>query len=204
MQQQAMEFPLERELAEGEELLWSGRPDPSRRALSAGPNVAFMVLACVFGVIGVLLPVAAQIPSFIGIGSEAAAIISQVFYIIGGTFLFMAILFGIFAIAFRQPLRQMIYAITNQRVIILRRGATLTVDSYARNDIGRITRRERPDGSGDLIFADARSPYGYNYNSSAYGASNGNGTMFNAGRFTGIPNVRGTEHLLRSTFKVER
>ncbi|MDQ2887591.1 MAG: hypothetical protein M3Y39_16075 [Chloroflexota bacterium] len=203
MQQQEMEFSLEKELAEGEELLWFGHPDPSRRATMAGPTLAFIILTSVFGVLGILFLVAALIISFFAIASRATAVVSLVFYIIGGTFLFLAILFGLFATFLRQPLRQTVYGITNQRVIILRRGATLTVDSYTKNDIGHITRRERPDGSGDLIFANARSPYGYNYNSSAYGASYGYGNMSGSGKFTGIPNVRATEQLLRSTFKIE-
>jgi len=45
-----------------------------------------------------------------------------------------------------------VYAVTNQRVMIISGGSTRTVKSITPADILSIDHRERPDGSGDIVI----------------------------------------------------
>jgi hypothetical protein len=203
-QQQEFDSQLAGELDEGEQVLWSAHPITGR-ALSGSPGRVYLILAIVFGSVGLLMLVVGLILLLALRDGAAAASVAP--FIIGGTFLFLTLMFGIFAIVFNASPRGTFYAITERRIIVITRGRFYTVDSYSRDDIGRITRMERPDGSGDLIFAqggrNAAGAYGYNYGN--YNAGYGGGTyspsMMNTGRFVGIANVRTAEQLVRRTFK---
>jgi len=117
-------------------------------------------------------------------------------------FLFLTVLFVILGLILRQSLKGTLYAVTDQRIIVMNTGRTLTVDSYGRDDIGQIRRSERPDGSGDLTFAstNTRMSYGYGYNS-AYGNNAYGANTASMGKFVGIPDVRAAERVVRRTFK---
>jgi len=195
---------LKREMGPGEELLWFNRPDTKRFRMT-GPNGIFLILTIIFGSIGLPMTIVA-ITLLATPHDTNGTNLATAFFIIGGTFLFMTLFFGIFALFYRQASRHTLYGITNQRIIILNTGPILTVDSYSRNDIGHITRRERPDNSGDLFFTGPRSPmYQYNnnyaYNNSNYSYGYGAYGMSNTGRFIAIPDVRTAERILRETFK---
>lgn len=208
-QQQEMDSALYSELEEGERILWAGRPAPGSRN-SASPTYVFIILATVFGLIGIAM----LLTGFILSGttsSRASQSASIVMFALGGSFAFTALLMGFFAAIFKQPLRGVLYAITDRRIITFNTGSTRIVTSYGRTDIGSVTRIERQDGTGDLIFAQTRMPgygYGYgnvNYSYGSYGTGaygpRAAGAMAGAGRFIGIPNVREVEHLLIRTFK---
>ena len=65
-------------------------------------------------------------------------------------------------------------------------GRTKKVETFTANDIGKIERKEKPDGSGDLIFK-----YDISYDSS-------NKRRAKPVGFYGIPNVRSVEqHLVQ-------
>ena len=58
----------------------------------------------------------------------------------------------------RRMARQTLYALSNQRVITLQKGPfALHVRSFAREHLGNMQRTERPDGTGDLVFAQVHS-----------------------------------------------
>ncbi len=202
--QQEIGSLLGQELGEGEEIQWSNRPE---RGGSAGPANVFMILVLIFGCIGFAMLIVAIILLTV-VHTKGSTIASIPLFIVSGTFLFLTLLFGIFSLVYRQVPRNTLYAITNQRIMILRTGPVLTVDSYSRNDIGYLTRRERPDGSGDLFFTNLRSPYSYSYNNgygnNGYSYGYGSYGMSGTGRFIGISNVRSVEQILRTTFKVDR
>ncbi len=203
--QQQMETSLNAELTEGEELLWSGSPDPHTKSI-VSPARVFLILALVFGIVGIVLLV-------IGVIIQITTTDPQVrqgmlgLEIPGGTFILLAIMFTIFTIVYSKVPRNMLYAITNRRAIIIRTGTYTTIDSFAKNDIGPIRRLERPDGSGDLIFA-LHNQFGYNsQNSGSYGNSyNTYNSGYNPGRygtgiFLSIHDVRLAERILITTLK---
>ena len=69
-----------------------------------------------------------------------------VFFVLGLSYLLIGLV-GSF------PSRNTLYAITNRRVIILRSGRNARVSSYPKRAITQVQHIERPDGSGDLVFA---------------------------------------------------
>src|SRR5581483_2256130 len=203
MQQQTMDALIENELQEGEQLLWFDRPS----AKSSLPRMnVFLILCLVFGVIGLVLLAIAGILAF-SVAGRAGSAASLALLIIGIVFLFTTILFGIFAVVFKFSPKNLVYAITDQRVMIIRTGNLLTVDSYGKADIGPIRRSERPDGSGDIIFTVSRFPYsygygGYGYSGYNYGTyGNYNLSLSSSGRLLGIQNARTVERILRQTLK---
>ncbi len=112
----------------------------------------------------------------------------------------------------RPNLKDTVYAITDSRIIMVTSGKRLIVYSYGKEDIGILNRIERPDGSGDLIFAANPQTFPYGRNTSAYSTSYGAyggtssnmgtwGVATNAGKLLGITSVRDVERIVRRTFK---
>ena len=211
--QQEIDALIANELEEGERVLWTDRPHPSSRS-SASPTMAFYIMASVFGLIGVMLILIGFIVSISVHGKNGSDVLLAL-SIIGTTFVIMAIIFSIIALVYRPNLKGTAYAITEQRIITVITGRSLIVYSYGKDDIGVLNRIERPDGSGDLIFAANRQASHYGGNYSYYGASYGGysgtagnmgtlGAAANAGKFLGIANVRDVERVVRRTFKQER
>src|SRR4029077_15515732 len=48
--------------------------------------------------------------------------------------------------------RSTVYAVTNQRVLVITGNGTRSVKSYTPADIVSVEHRERPDGSGDVVI----------------------------------------------------
>ncbi len=209
--QQEIDALIAKELEEGERVLWTDRPNPNNRS-SASPIITFYILTAVFGFIGIMLILIGFIIS-ISVHGKSGSDVLLALSIIGTTFIFLAIVFSIIALVYRPNLKGTAYAITEQRIITVITGRSLTVYSYGKNDISVLNRIERPDGSGDLIFAANRQamPYyggNYGYYGASYGAYGGTaggmgtlGASANAGKFLGIANVRDVERIVRRTFK---
>ncbi|MEO6889367.1 MAG: hypothetical protein ABI456_08850 [Ktedonobacteraceae bacterium] len=197
--QHEIESLLPGELGEGEQVLWSGRPKPGARSRNS-PGTVLLILALVYGLLGIAMLVLGFILS--SALPDRASPASLVPYIMAAVFLFLTVLFVILGLILRQSLKGTLYAVTDQRIIVMNTGRTLTVDSYGRDDIGQIRRSERPDGSGDLTFAstNTRMSYGYGYNS-AYGNNAYGANTASMGKFVGIPDVRAAERVVRRTFK---
>ncbi len=204
--EQNMEGVLERELEEGEELLWFGQPSTQSRNRPA-PTRLFTILAAIFGSIGLAL----LIPGIIFLAVLEFFDAGLPLTIIGGTFLLLSLIYTICAITLRFPLKNTLYAITDQRIIVLTTGRNTIVDSYSKKDIGPITRVEQADGVGDLFFTSQQGGYGYNYSynynyNGTSSSSNSNSTGnnwnrgMNKGKFIGVPAVREVERLIRRTF----
>lgn len=192
------------ELAEGEEMLWFGSPQPGSRA-SGGPGIVFRILGTVFGLIGFSLLLVSILFTLLQ-PFGGSTIIFTVFFSIGLPFFIIGVVFTILGFVLKPALKSVYYAITDQRIIILHPGHNLRVESYGKEEIGRLLRTEHPDGSGDLEFT--RQPTSSNYVAySNYGNYNtgyqGNaGTSYpSTGRFIGVPNIRSVEQLIRRTFK---
>ena len=191
MQIQTMEASISNELLEGEELLWSGRPDPQRRS-AVSPARVFLILGLVFlpiSVVIVIIGLALLLSSVFPPGSQAG---SLGLFIPGGVFFLLGLIYLIIGLVGSFPSRNALYAITNRRVIILRSGRYLSVSSYSKRAITQVHRIERPDGSGDLIFV-GNLPYG------GYGNNQSNAGISSTGRlgaFSAIPNVRLVEQKL--------
>ena len=139
------------ELQSGESLYWTGTADPGRAALTALP-------ASIFGI-----PFAGFALFWISQAYHATSAMSKssqnaftkgftVFPLFGVPFLLIGL--GIILAplwAFLKG-RSTVYAVTNQRVMIITGGSTRSVKSIMPADIVSIDHRERPDGSGDIVI----------------------------------------------------
>ena len=189
MQIQTMEASIGNELLEGEELLWSGRPDPQRRSI-VSPTRVFRILGLVFlpiGLVAVIIGLSLLLSSVIPPGSQGSLL---GLFIPGGVFIVLGLVYLIIGLVGSFPTRNALYAITNRRVIILRPGRYLNVSSYSKRAITQVHRVERPDGSGDLVFVGNPPNYG---NSGNYQSTSIAGRL---GAFSAIPNVRLAEQKL--------
>ena len=191
MQIQTMEASLSNELLEGEEVLWSGRPDPQRRRI-VSPARVFLILGLVFlpiGLLAVIIGLTLLLSSVFPPGFQAS---SLALFIPGGVFFVLGLVYLLIGLVGFSPFRNTLYAITNRRVIILRPGRYLGVSSYGKRAVTQVHRIERPDGSGDLIFV-GNPPSGSSGNTQS---NTGTSSTGRPGVFSAIPNVRLVEHML--------
>ncbi len=157
---------VEAELLPGEELLWVGQGDGrlNARRMSGAPIRAVLVLLVaglvMVSIFGGLFMTRGMVTT--GFGSFFPAV--SIFSIMAIVLLLVVLrVSGVFTQTFRNA--QATYAITNRRIMILTGRRTTQVASYGRQDIERIERRMRSDGSGDLIFRyeDLPRRYGSGY-----------------------------------------
>ncbi|MCK6625603.1 MAG: hypothetical protein L6R45_10560 [Anaerolineae bacterium] len=184
------------ELRPGEKLLWSGRPEPKRLARQGG-NVVMVVFGLVFIGFAVLWLSSAIMPSLevlntpLPEATQTEWMITLLAPLFSLPFLLVGL--GLMSVpywAYRQAFKTM-YALTDQRAMIIVNGKTLLVSSYSDKDIGDIEPVERSNGRGDLIFA---SELVRGRGSTSYTRKIG---------FIGIPDVRMVEQLMLDTFKRE-
>jgi hypothetical protein len=139
------------ELQSGESLYWTGTADPARAAMSALP-------ASIFGI-----PFAGFALFWITQAYHATNTMSKsshnaftdgfrVFPLFGLPFLFIGL--GVILAPLWAYLtgRNTVYAVTNQRVMVITGGSSRSVKSYTPADIVNVEHRERPDGSGDIAI----------------------------------------------------
>jgi len=168
----------QREMRPGEKLIWAERPRPG--AVARGG-----LTASLFGIpfLGFAL-----FWTFMASGAIRQGGFGLFFPLFGLPFIAVGIgLVGTPLWAARRA-RSTIYAITDQRLLIMQTGSTNEVQSYGPEDLDSLDRRERPDGSGDIIFR--------NENLVRRGR---NGTYVTNNRigFFGVPEVRQVEQAIR-------
>ena len=132
---------VEAELQPGEQLLWLGGPNPMRMALSSAG-------AALFGVPWTAFWLWALLGHFTSV--SWAWWPAALFY---GIPLWIGYLSAPAPYWSWRAARRTAYAVTDRRVLIVRRGKARTVDSYAPDGITDAHRTERRDGSGDLVLA---------------------------------------------------
>lgn len=160
---------VENELLAGEDLLWVGLPG-SRLKLQGVPQRARAAAVTLFTVCigtGVTLLLARTGPRVLPLMA---------------LLMVLGLLIAFLVWQLNRLSRGTIYAVTDRRVLILHPGGRAR--SYGPQDLRGIERREKPDGSGDLIFnpgseSTIEAPVG----------------------FFGIEHVRQVEALLLETFR---
>ncbi len=139
------------ELRGGEQILWTGRPDPKRGRLTFGiwlfaiPWTAFS-LFWVFMATGGLWSATSS-------NAEKGSLWTQVVFGLFGL-PFVLIGFGMLLSPFFgiRKLRATGYYITSDRMLTITTGKVREVKSVPISSVSEIIRRERKDGSGDLVF----------------------------------------------------
>jgi hypothetical protein len=165
------------ELQSGESLCWTGTADPGRAALSALPASIFGIPFAGFALFWITQ--AFHATSAMSKSNNAFAKGFSVFPIFGVPFLLVGL--GIILAPLWAFLKggNTVYAVTNQRVMIITGGGNRSVKSYTPADIVSVEHRERPDGSGDIAIT-----------TNAIVRSNNNFTSQVKVALCGIPNVK--------------
>ena len=139
------------ELQSGESLYWTGTADPGRAALSALPAAVFGIPFAGFALFWITQ--AYRATSHISHNSNNSfASGFSVFPLFGVPFLLIGL--GIVLAPLWAYLKgsSTVYAVTNQRVMIITGNGSRTVKSLTPADIVGVDYRERPDGSGDIAI----------------------------------------------------
>lgn len=182
------------ELRAGEQMLWWGRPNPKhrmKRRQSQMITVRFAIVLSAFLVIliidATMLP---DIPYILRSGAYLLLLMLLFNMIVVYSFFYTLQVYRVH-LHLQKQLRHTFYAITDQRAFMMTAlpGKSRAVVSYAREDIGTISREEGEGGWGDLTFGILRP------------ATIGTRTRLTQSRFSGIPNVRRVEEIMFRTFK---
>jgi hypothetical protein len=165
------------ELQSGESLYWTGLADPRRAAITAIPAALFGIPFAGFALFWIT---AAYRGTHVMSRSSSNGFTNtfSFFPLFGLPFLLIGL-----AIVF-APLwaylkgRSTVYAVTNQRVMVISGGTSRSVKSYTPADIVSVEHRERPDGSGDVLIR-----------TNAVTRTNNSVSQVTVGLF-GVPNVK--------------
>ncbi|MBZ0296104.1 MAG: hypothetical protein K8L99_26325 [Anaerolineae bacterium] len=143
---EALRDTIEQQLMAGEELLWAGQPDPMRMArrklLQAGFGVIWLVF--VIFIFGDFWTMPSRGPNVGGFGSIFS--LMPLFFI------------GVGSWTVSTPLRdyftakRTIYAVTDQRALIISGLFSQSAKSYGRHQIEFVDTRVHSNGTGDIIF----------------------------------------------------
>jgi hypothetical protein len=139
------------ELQSGESLYWTGAADPRRAAIAALPASLFGIPFAgfaLFWITGAYHATSAMSRSSSNSFTKGFA----VFPLFGLPFLLIGL--GVILAPLWVYLKGLstVYAVTNQRVMIISGSSTRSVKSVAPADIVSVDHRERPDGSGDIVI----------------------------------------------------
>ena len=138
------------ELQSGESLYWTGAADPRRAAITAIPAALFGIPFAGFALFWISQAYRAS--SHISNSSNSFAKGFSVFPLFGLPFLLVGM--GVVLAPLWAYLKgcNTVYAVTNQRVMIISGGSSRSVKSLTPPDIAAVEHRERPDGSGDVMI----------------------------------------------------
>jgi len=138
------------ELQSGESIYWTGTADPGRAALSALPAALFGIPFAGFSMFWINSTY--QASSHISKSPNAFAKSFSAFPLFGLPFLFVGLGIVLAPLWAYLKGRSTVYAITNQRVMVISGNGTRSVKSLTPADIVSVDHRERADGSGDVVI----------------------------------------------------
>lgn len=186
---------LQNELKPNEQLLWWGRPDPARMVKNTNTQMATVI---VFGLL--LLVAIGLIFNNLRLIFEEISFFGQAdsnsYFLLFISFLLLCVPSYRLYLLYSQTqkrindLRQTIYGITSQRVIVMTASKqSFAVNSYTHNDIGQINRIETGGGWGDVAYGKVRQ------------IQRGTRTITITEKLVGIPNAHMVEDILSRTFQ---
>jgi len=191
----------EEELAPGERLVWHGSPKPLRLR-AAGLLMAVVTAGFLVAAVGAFRNVArtSTIPEGFETPGDGA---QPLLLLLPFGMVFVTVVALILATPFwaARRLTHTVYVITDRRAVIIVGTLGRSVRSFTASMMGSLERRERRDGSGDLIFARRLSEEGFDTEADLGldGGPRPNGRRMGVEEvgFIGVPNVREVERLLR-------
>jgi len=142
----ALQLRLQQYLQPGEKVIWTGQSDPSR--LIARGDAFLIPLSLMWGGFAIVWEA-----GVVGFGAPVLFWLWGIPFVVVGQYF----IWGRFVYK-RWDKRRTVYAITNQRVLILR-GRSL--QSVFVNQLPAINQSVRIDGTGSLEFGISSTPYGH-------------------------------------------
>ena len=181
---------LQDELRPDEKLVWSGPAIP--RLWSAG-TIAPVLFAIPWTAFAIFWTVGAATATRSTGGSVGGGIMSSAFRLFGVPFILIGIAMLSTPLWTRRTLRNTVYAITDRRAISasINLFGTRKVQSFEPSRLTSMQRRQRADGSGDLIFEEFTTRVGSGTNTVRRG-------------FFSVADVAEVENVIRDTLLKER
>ena len=183
---------VDAELDAGERIVWLGQPVAALMARQAWPVVLFGVPWTAFAIFWTL-GAAGMIGRHGTSGGSATGWFAYVFPLWGLPFI--AIGFAMLTAPYwaARTARQTIYALTDRRAIVwqAKGWGKFEVHNFQPERLTSMTRKQRGDGSGDLIFEQFQE-------------RNGSGTTTIRRGFMAVPDVQEVEDLIRETLLAPR
>ena len=140
-----LEDKVKRELESGERLVWMGQPIPRYfNAISTGAFL-FAIPWTAFAIFWICGAAGFKYPDFHEGGFSFFPLFGVPFVLIGLGMLFSPVW------TYRKAFKT-VYAITDRRAITFDAGWTTTIRSYLPNQLRNIHRKERRDGTGDVVL----------------------------------------------------
>lgn len=138
---------LVRELHSEERLLWVGQPRPGSQLWTTIPIVLFGIPWTAFALFWVAGASGFRWPDFSKGGFAFFPLFGVPFVLIG---------LGMLSSPFWmwRKAKNTLYVVTNRRVIIFEKGRGMTITSYTKDQMSKLTRTEKADGSGNLFFSE--------------------------------------------------
>lgn len=180
------------ELDHNEQLLWVGQPRPSRFARATIPTVLFGIPWTAFALLWTGMALWGLWGNAGAAQNAAPPLVFNVCFPLWGV-PFILVGLGMLSSPFwaRRKAKRTCYALTDRRAILFEAGAFRSVEvrSYRPAELTKMFRREKADGSGDLVFEELIR---------VRGVSDRNRTVNTQDRgYLGIENVREIEELVR-------
>ena len=178
-----LEQMVEQELDPNETVQWAAQPRP-RRFMAAGLFLSvFGIMFAGFALFWIL--------TAMDFGGDGFGAVDTCFPLFGIPFLLVGIAMIFSPIWFRKNALNTVYVITDKRAILFEKRWNMNIRSFGPEKLDDIERRQRADGSGDLILArELRWSTGGQHRHSGY-------RSYEIG-FFGIENAKEVEQMLRS------
>jgi hypothetical protein len=171
---------VESELTSQEQVVWVQQPVPWLIARGTLPILLVGIPFTAFALVWMGLAI-------FGVGQAANAGPMWFFPFFGLPFVFVGL--GMFSAPYwaLRSAKRTVYVLTTQRAMLLKGGwNSINVRSFEPAALTSLNRKQRPDGSGDLIFAQEWRP-----------GNHGHSTSRNVG-FLGVRDVKHVEDLVRT------
>jgi hypothetical protein len=136
---------LERELHPGERIRWSGTPVPRWFTPAALAPFLFAIPWTAFAIFWTCGAAGFKVPDF----KDGA----DLFPLFGLPFILVGLGMLSAPLWVRRKAKGTVYAITDRRAIAIEGGWSTTIRSFLPDKLGAVFRRERRDGSGDVLIS---------------------------------------------------
>ncbi len=171
------------ELQPGESLRWSGQPDATRLAIKSLPAFLFAIPWTAFAVFWVWGAAGGRMPDLTHWEWK------NIFPLWGVPFILIGLRMLTSPLWEYLRASRIVYGVTDRRAFILQAGRSKSVKSFAASELANLERKEKADGSGDLLFGRSDADTAQRSRSFNFGMPIPSG-------FIGIRDLRMVEQLL--------